>query len=176
MKKISPDLKSIENASGLKWYIGLYLGLARVFMNIIKKKVLLHENVKAILIPSISAKDPVTKKDILINIMDRYFFVGTEKEVKSEQDIGLEDTYGTIILLRDENHKLSKIAISDIEKVINSQVKKNIQENVTITITAGTFKNWQGVVEKKHHDKLLVRFMVDKYDYSTEVSPILCKL
>jgi transcription antitermination factor NusG len=176
MKRIHHNLESVENASGLKWYVGLYLGLARVFMNIVKKKVTAHENVKAVLIPTISAKDPITKKEILINVMDRYFFVGASKEIKSEQDIGLKDTYGTIILLRDENHRLSKITIKDIEKVINSQVKKNIQENVRITVTAGTFKDWDGVVERKHKDNLVVRFVVDNYGYSTEISPILCKL
>jgi len=176
MKKIHYNLENVENANSLKWYVGLYLGLARVFMNIIKKKVMPHDNVKAVLIPTLSAKDPITKKEILINVLDRYFFVGTPKEIKSEQDIGLEDTYGTIILLRDENHKLSKITIRDILKVINSQTQKNIQENVKVTVTAGTFKNWDGVVEKAHKDRLLVKFLVDNYDYSTEISPILCKL
>lgn len=173
--KIHYDL-NIDGVSKLKWYVGLYLGLARVFMNIVRKRLVHHENVKVILIPTISAKDPVTKKDININVMDRYFFVGVDKEIKSETEIGLEDTYGTIILLRDEKHKLSKITIKDIEKVINSQTKKNIQENVTVTITAGTFKDWSGIVEKKKQDNLIVRFVVDEYGYSTEISPILCKL
>lgn len=179
MDKIFHNL-DFKNSHNLNWFIGLYLGIPRVFMNILRKKIFESSKVTAVLIPTYTVKDPVSKKDITINLTDHYFFVGCTEDIYSETDIGLDQSGGAVILLRNENLKLSKISIEEIKKVISSNITQKyntIQPNVTVKVTGGTFKDWSGIVETKTDtDNIKVSFCTDSYSYSTEIPLILCKV
>jgi len=174
---------NFDNARRLTWYTGLYLGLPRVFMSIVRKKLIHHPNVTSVLIPLHIVKDPVTNKTIHINITDRYFFIGTDSEVDSEFDIGLHTHINTITLLRnkEDSYRPTKITINSIQQVIDAHVKKRrstIQEDVTVFITGGTFKGWYGIVQKKSPmdpETIRVKFTSDEYDYVTPMPTALCK-
>ena len=174
---------NFDNARMLTWYTGLYLGLPRVFMSIVRKKVVHHPNVDSVLIPLHIVRDPVTGKPISINITDRYFFIGTLTQIDSEFDIGLQSHINTITLLRNKenSYKPTKITVSAIQQVIDAHIKKRrttIQEDVSVFITGGTFKDWYGTVQKKSSDDLehiRVKFISDEYDYVTKMPTALCK-
>jgi len=180
--KIHHDL-NFSNARNLIWYTGVYLCLPRIFMSIVRKKLVHHPLVESVLIPLQVVTDPVSKRSININITDRYFFIGTKKELNSETDIGLGGYAHSITLLRnrEKSDTPSKINIESIQHVINTHIRQrysNIQEDVTVHITGGTFKDWYGVVEKKiisNPDTVHVRFNSDEYSYSTDMPTALCK-
>jgi len=169
-------------AEELNWYTGLYLGLPRVFMSIVRKKLVHASAVESVLIPLHIVRDPVTRKRISINITDRYFFVGANKELESESDIGLQTHISTITLLRnsENSYKPSRISAQEIKQVIRAHITKRrttIQEDVTVLITAGTFKDWYGTVEEKidNSEHVRVKFNSDEYNYVTEMPTALCK-
>ena len=174
---------NFDNARMLTWYTGLYLGLPRVFMSIIRNKVVHHPNVDSVLIPLHIVKDPVTGKPISINITDRYFFIGTSSTIESEFDIGLQSHINTITLLRNKenSYKPTKITINAIQQVIDAHVRKRrntIQEDVTVFITGGTFKGWYGTVQEKSsedYENIQVKFTSDEYDYTAKMPTALCK-
>lgn len=142
----------------------------------IKRRILQNENVKAVLVPAHIVIDPVTKKQIRVNITDRYFFIGTDIPVKNEQELNIDYSY--VILLHNENEVLSTIKFEDIKKTINNHIRyrrDNIYPGVDVEITAGAFKHWLGKVEKKDLDRVLVNFKSDEYDYLAEMPSILCK-
>ena len=179
--KVFHDL-NFEKAHTLYWYTGLYLGLPRVFMNIVRAKLSQHDKIAAVLVPLYHVTDPVTKTKIAINITDHYFFIGTTTPILDEYDIGLH-THTNISLIRDSEVSTapSTITPSRIQKVINvhiDQRAKAIQEDVTVRITGGTFKNWYGVVQEKslnNPEYIHVKFMSDEYECTTEMPTALCK-
>lgn len=172
----------IATSDNLFWYTGLYLGLPRVFMSIVRKRIVQCPVVSSVLIPLYKIHDPVTNREISINITDRYFFVGTTEEILSESDIGIQSNLGTITLMRNGPiDRPSKISPHEIKQVIYNHVtqrRNTIQEHVTVSITSGTFKNWEGVVTQKPEsspDHVRVNFVSNEYEYDTEVPVVLCK-
>lgn len=172
-----------DRSDTLNWYTGLYLSLPRIFMSVVRRKIVVTPIVQAVLIPLYKIEDPITKRELSIHITDRYFFVGTSEEILSEADIGIQGQGGNITLMR-ENHvdRPAKIKAKDIRNVIYTHVNKRrsvIQEHVAVSITGGTFKDWEGVViekQKGNPDNVTVNFTSDEYEYSAEVPVALCKL
>ena len=181
LNKIFNDL-NFPNAHALYWYTGLYLGLPRVFMNTVRNKLVCDSNIQSILIPVYKVTDPVSGNIISVNITDHYFFIGTDKEIETESDIGLHN-HPNISLIRDTNDKRypSKITPVRIQQIINTHIKKRgstIQEDVTVQITGGTFKNWYGVVQEKSYSDLEhidIKFTSDEYECITKMPTVLCK-
>lgn len=179
MTKVFHDL-NFDQANQLKWYTGLYLGLPRVFMNVVKQKLSKHPNVEAVLIPIHKVTDPVSHTEISINITDHYFFIGTNKTVNTDYDIGIH-THTNISLIRDIDHVPTCITPTRIQQVINAHIKQRalaIQEDVTVHITGGTFKNWYGVVQETITDTpehIDVKFFSDEYECITTMPTALCK-
>lgn len=178
--KIQHDVHAVAT-DNLSWYIGLYLGQPRVFLTILRKKVVHSPAVQSVLIPLYTVQDPITNKKISINITDRYFFVGCSQTIYSEDCIGLQAHANTIMLLRGEDGALAKIAPTEIKNVIHTHVQKRkltIQQDITVHITAGTFKDWYGVVEgtSENKENTFVRFTSDDYEYTAEMPTVLCKI
>lgn len=151
-------------------------------MSIVRKKLVYHPNVESVLIPLHVVSDPVTGRAISINITDRYFFIGTLSEVDSEFDVGLQSHINiTLLRNKDDSYKPTKITLHAIQQVIDAHIKKRrntIQEDVTVFVTAGTFKDWYGTVQKKSMvdpENIEVKFTSDEYDYVTDVPTALCK-
>jgi hypothetical protein len=177
--KVHHDL-NFPTADALQWYIGLYLGLPRVFMSIVRRKMVQSPAVESVLVPLHTVCDPITGRPIHISITDRYFFVGTNQEIGSEEDLGIQSHIKTIMLLRDDASKLSKITPSAIRTVIREHLQKRkvtIQPDLTVCITAGTFRDWYGIVEGTSEDRenTQVRFTSDDYNYVTDMPTVLCK-
>ena len=175
----SLEFDQVEN---LHWYTGLYLGLPRVFMSIVRKKIVETPIVHAILIPIYKIEDPITGRELSVHITDRYFFVGTTQEILREADIGIQSHLGTITLMRHETVDIPvSIRPQEIKQVIYNHVNKRrdiIQKHVTVCITGGTFKDWEGEVIDKpadDPDKVKVNFHSDEYEYSTDVPVALCR-
>jgi len=173
---------NFPQADGLNWYIGLYLGLPRVFMSVVRKKLIQHSAVESILIPLYTVNDPINGRQIHISITDKYFFVGTKTEIYHEEDIGIQSHTNTVMLLRNgEDYKPSKITPAAIRNVIREHLHKRkttIQPDLTVCITAGTFRDWYGVVEGTSDDRehTQIRFASDEYDCVTAMPTILCKV
>ena len=171
-----------ENSEKLNWYTGLYLCLPRVFMGIVRNKLINQDVVESVLIPMHTVKDPYTHKPINIHVTDRYFFIGTNSEISSEEDIGIQSHVNTITLLRnrENSYKPTKIAINEIRHVIHTNLSKRkntIQEDITIYVIGGTFQDWYGtVVQKLDSDTVKVRFTIEEYEYSTLMPTALCKI
>jgi hypothetical protein len=183
LEKIHHSLEGLPDADHMLWYVGLFLGLPRVFMSVVRRKIVQSPVVESILIPLYKVWDPVTEKDILIPITDRYFFIGTKKEIYSEEDIGASSHINTIMLLRggEENPKPSCIDATAIRTVIRDSVQKRkltIQPDLTVCITAGAFRDWFGQVEGTSEDRehTRIRFSSDDYSYATEIPTVLCKV
>lgn len=170
------------NGDSLYWYTGLYLCLPRVFMSIVRNKLVNQELVKSVLVPVHIVKDPVTDRQLSINITDRYFFVGTSKELQSEEDIGLQTHINTITLLRnrEDSYKPTKITLNEIKQVIHTHLSKRkntIQEDITVYVIGGTFRDWYGTVQKKvDPETVRIRFTSDDYEYITNMPTALCKI
>ena len=103
-------------------------------------------------------------------------------EVGSEEDVGLRSHTNTITLLRNgaDSQKPSKITTGEIKEVIRNHVHKRrtiIQDDVTVAIIAGTFKDWFGKVEARtdNPENVRIKFTSDNYDYTTDMPTILCK-
>lgn len=183
IEKLHHDM-DFSDAADLRWYTGLYLGLPRVFMSVVRNKIVASPNVDAVVIPLYTVRDPVSGQAIHISITDRYFFLGTHLDLESEYDIGTENHIGTIMLLRnrEDSYKPTRITVEEIRQVISSHVqkrRKTIQENVTVLITAGTFKDWYATVEEKptvDSEMLRVRIESDEWQYVTPMPTALCKL
>ena len=179
--KVHHDL-NFPFADNLQWYIGLYLGLPRVFMSIVRRKMVQSPVVESVLVPLYTVLDPITKRPIHISITDRYFFVGTTKEIHSEEDLGISSHINTVMLLRngEDSSKPSKITSIAIRAVIRDHLQKRkvtIQPDLTVCITAGTFRDWYGIVEDTSEDRenTKVRFTSDDYSYVTSMPTVLCK-
>jgi len=181
--KIHHDLDAFsDQAEQLNWYTGTYLSLPRVFMSLVRRKIVRSPLVHSVLIPLHTVCDPVTSRKISINITDRYFFISSKSIIHSEDDLGISQHTGTIMLLRNnDNNRPTMITPSDIKNVIRTQLqqrKRTIQQDVTVFVTEGTFKNWYGVVEEKNdnQENIKVRFNSDDYEYSTNIPSVLCKV
>jgi len=182
--KIHHDLESFAgNSSNLNWYTGTYLSLPRVFMSLVRRKIVNSPAVNSVLIPLYTVRDPITGNKISINITDRYFFISSMFDLYSEDDIGIGHHTGTVMLLRNNDDSLpAKITPQDINHVIHThlqQRKCTIQQDVTVQVTAGTFKEWYGVVEgvkQDNRENIRVRFNSDDYEYTTDIPAILCKV
>lgn len=182
INKIQHNLE-FPGAYNLNWYTGLYLGIPKQFTKIIKRKLVQNASVTAVLVPIHTVKDPVTQRNINIHIMDRYFFIGTKNDVMSEQNIGLHTSVSTITLLRNrhETQSPSKISPKEINQVIYTHRKMRrdiIQEDVSVFITEGTFKNWYGIVQERNLSNpeiIKVKFNSDDYDYIADMPTALCK-
>ena len=181
--KIHHDLTVIEAAEQLNWYIGTYLSLPRVFMSIVRRKIVQSPKVESVLIPLYTVRDPISNRMISINITDRYFFIGSREELHSEEDIGVGQHASTIMLLRNSEQPFrpSKITPQDIKNVIRTHVQQRkitIQQDVTVCVTEGTFKDWFGTVEQKFEDResIRVKFSCDEYDYSADMPSVFCKV
>lgn len=181
--KIHHDLTVIESAERLNWYIGTYLSLPRVFMSVVRRKIVQSPKVESVLIPLYTVRDPVSGRQISINITDRYFFIGSREELNSEEDLGVAQHTSTIMLLRnsDQSYKPSRITPQDIKNVIRTHIQRRrvtIQQDVTVCVTEGTFKDWFGTVEQKFEDREIIRvkFLSDEYEYSAEMPSVFCKV
>lgn len=170
-----------EGADALYWYTGLYLGLNRVFMSVVKKKLVPCAVVGAILMPSQIVYDPISCKRISVSITDRYFFIGTYSPIYSEYDLGIHMHTSTIILIRKTEvvNDLARIRLEDIRQVIytyENQRQNTLQEDVTVLITGGTFKDWYGVVVEKSYDsKVKVNFTSDEFECAEYMPVPLCR-
>ena len=181
--KIHHDLDSFAGAAEkLTWYTGTYLSLPRVFMSLVRRKIINSPVVSSVLIPLYTVRDPVTNRRISINITDRYFFIGTPGTISSEDDLGIGQHSGTVMLLRNTDDGLpTQITPNDIRQVIRAhmqQRQRTIQQDVTVFITEGTFKQWYGVVADRHENRenIRVRFNSDDYEYTTDIPTVLCKV
>ena len=167
-------------STDLHWYIGQYLSMTRVFMSIVRKKMVDSKFVQAILIPVFGVRDPVTGRRIMINITDRYFFVGTDKPLESELDLGIQSHLGTITVIRHDTGTPKETTIQDIQKIIYAHKHKKIdtiQENVMVSIKSGTFKDWEGIVleKKATPDHVTVDFVSDDYHCILDMPVALCE-
>jgi hypothetical protein len=171
-----------KGANSLLWYTGLYLGLPRIFMSVVKKKIIHSPIVSAILIPLAKIEDPVTHRIIEINITSRYFFIGANKPLESELELGIKSNLGTIIIMRDDSSKMLKqINIKDIQRTIlahKHSKRDTLQEHVPVVIKQGTFKSWEGVIVEKSKDEpevVGVKFQSDDYSLSLKMPVALCE-
>ena len=180
-KKIHHDLNSFVGADDLYWYTGMYLSLPRVFMSLVRKKMVDNPNVYSILIPLYTVQDPVTGSHIAINITDRYFFVSSHTDLKSEFDIGIGHVNSVMLLRNNDNASPTKITPRDIQHVIHTNIQqrqRTIQQDVMVQVTEGTFKEWCGIIENPVQDNrevVRVRFSSDEYNYTTDIPTVLCK-
>lgn len=182
MFKIHHDLNNIQ-AEAWNWYIGLYLGMPRVFMTVVRKKLVYCPAVESVLIPLHTVYDPVTGRKITINITDRYFFIGTNTPIRCEDDLGIQGNANSIMLVRNnpEATQPSQITAAELRTVIRSHLQKHrttIQQDVTVQVLGGAFNGWYGVVENTSEDleTVRVRFTCDDYHYTTELPSALCKI
>lgn len=179
-QKLNHNL-NFPGAENLCWYVGIYLGLPRVFMSVVRKKLIKCPLIESVLIPQHTVDDPITNRHISINITDRYFFIGSNNEIHNEEELGIQAHINTIMLLRngEDLYRPSKVTVGAIKTVIREHLHKRkvtIQPDLTIKVTAGTFKDWFGIVESTSEDreKTRVRFTSDEYSFVTNIPTVLC--
>jgi transcription antitermination factor NusG len=158
----------------LYWYTGIYLGHYKLFVKYIKNTIVPKTKIDAVLIPSTTVKDPVTGRDIVIHLTDRYFFIG------SKHPLCLNDGFASLttvtFMMMDESTKLKETDVKAIKKVCESSNKRPVlHEGMTVKITHGTFKKWRGYVEKVDKEFATIRFTCDQYSYITQMPLLLCQ-
>ena len=170
-----------DMAQGLHWYTAVYLGLPNAFTSILRRKLASHEAVSAIIIPTSTVIDPVSGSSISIHLTDRYFFIGTTKEVYTESDLGIHSSLTNITLLRNHDgvNSPSVISLSEIDSVVDTHLcrrRETLQEMVDVVITGGVFKSWYGTVTSKpHNDNVGVKVASDEYRFEIDMPIALCK-
>ena len=170
-----------EGAQDLNWYTGVYLGLTNVFTSVLRRKLATSEVVEAIIIPTSTVTDPVSGSRISIHLTDRYFFIGTNKKVHQEKELGIHSSLTTITLLRNHDgvNSPSIISLSEIDMVISTHLgrrRETLQEMVNIVITGGTFKEWYGTVTgKPNNDNVDVKVASDEYHFDINMPIALCR-
>jgi hypothetical protein len=158
----------------------MHFGLPQIFIQAIKSKIAKSPILEAVLIPLTETIDPITKKKILVDIIGRYFFIGTNKPIEHETDLGIK-IRGDLIIIRDEQNKHPvKVSTKDIKTVLSFyKIKKRsvIQQYISVLIRGGSLKNWTGTVTDQPNadDTVPIQFTSEEYNYKTDVPLVLCE-
>lgn len=171
------DLSNTD--ANLYWYTSVYLGLPSIFTAVIRNRVINNNTIKEVIIPVDKVQDPISGAKINTYPMDRYFFIGSDKLIHSESELGFKSSLTTTTLIRNSKGSPIKVKLHEIQQMLEhhkNQKRRTLQEMVDVVITNGTFKDWYGTVQKSpEKDTVHISINSDSYNFDIDVPMAICK-